>query len=199
MTRESEILAYRQQYKNLFNKYLRKYSKYGLDLDDIRSEMDIALIQAYEHFDESRGVDFGLCLSFWVKEALMKYSAKNKKIVSVNAAFVVKKDKTEDIKAWQDFEIMPESEAFTVKDDSIDIERSVYEKEIFRKIHQLLSGNELTVLLDRLNGKSLQDIGEKLGKSRERIRQIENAGLKRFTNKINHVTITKKEIKDADT
>ena len=51
MTRESEILAYRQQYKNLFNKYLRKYSRYGFDLDDIRSEMDIALIQAYEHFD----------------------------------------------------------------------------------------------------------------------------------------------------
>lgn len=186
MSRESEILAYQKQYKNLFNKYLRRYSGYGFDLDDIRSEMNVALINAYDHYDPTRGVEFGLCLSFWVKERLMKFSVKNKKIISAGAYSALKKDKSDSVIAWENFKITTEDEAFTIADSNVDIERSLYEKECITNIKKLLSSDKSKVLIGRLNGLTLEQLGNILGKSKERIRQICNEGLKEFTNKQNY-------------
>ena len=183
MSRESDILKLREQYKNLFKKYIRKYYNYGFDLDDIKAEMDIALIKAYDHYDASRNVDFGLCLSFWVRDALIRYSIKNRKIISPNCAFVVSKKDIAEIKDWRKSEFVAETEAYTIKDDNTDLERRVYEKEILNKIPKFLTTQQNEVIKGRLKGETLAILANRLNLSRERIRQVELAALKSLQNK----------------
>ena len=53
-------------------------------------------------------------------------------------------------------------------------------KSIKERIHEYLKENESRVILNRISGKTLEEIGETLNVTRERVRQIETGGFKKL-------------------
>lgn len=53
-------------------------------------------------------------------------------------------------------------------------------KSIKERIHEYLKENEARVILNRISGKTLEEIGETLNVTRERVRQIETGGFKKL-------------------
>ena len=54
-------------------------------------------------------------------------------------------------------------------------------KSIKERIHEYLKENEARVILNRISGKTLEEIGETLNVTRERVRQIETGGFKKLS------------------
>lgn len=137
-----------EMYLPLAYKVATDYAGRGIDLDDLRSAGISGLVRASRKFDPERGVPFGAYAKHWIKGeiiALFKKAARNP---------IARADSIEE---WNKQRVSECDEIVPAL--SLDLSK--------------LTSKERTVIEARSAEQSLQSVGEELGLSAERVRQIE--------------------------
>src|SRR5208283_1727985 len=173
------------------------------NLMDLIQEGNVGLMKAAKKFDPYRGYKFSYYASFWIKAYIMKFIMDNWKLVKVGTTQAQRKlffnlRKEKERLGAQGIEASPKllSHRLHVKEDSEDTHKSFLPSDDLPVDDQLADQEAKAILHDKLmlfgeqlKGKeavifdkrllsqdpmTLQEIGEKFGISRERVRQIES-------------------------
>ena len=144
-----------EQYLHLIKSIANKYKTFGVPLDDLIQEGMIGLLEAEKNFDESKNTKFSTYATYWIKKKIIK---------------AIEQEKKESL----------DSIEFT---ENITSEKVQNEPQIKKqiKLPDSIPENEKTVLELLFNEeKTLNEIAEFLGISRERVRQLKEKGLRRL-------------------
>lgn len=157
---------------------IRCAAKYRMSLpnlyEDLIQEGVLGLCRAMETFDESRGLKFLTYADYWIRGYMGRAARKENKYILV------------------DDERFLESKEFLRRIESEDLEEDMIKKDIQDKAYDALcqagvSTRDLDIVLSRYladTSISLQEIGDRYGISRERVRQIEERMVKRLKRKL---------------
>ncbi len=69
----------------LVRKYAVRFAKYGVPVEDLVQEGNLALLEAAERFDISRGVRFATYAVWWVRARLQEFVVRNRSIVRLGS------------------------------------------------------------------------------------------------------------------
>ena len=149
--------------------------RYGRDhpfADDLAQEACLGLMEAARRFDPSRGLAFGTYAGWWVRSKISGFMRRRKLRRKVDGAG-----------SFDDPDGPPEpadpASALRPLDILIADEAAERNVDLLQSALAGLTDRERTVLLRRAGGETLRTIGEALGVSKERVRQIETAALAR--------------------
>lgn len=136
---------------NVFNyKYYDKYNRFPTD-KEIALKLDISEKKVRE-------------IKHWVDQGI--YTSLNKTFSNENGI-------------GDELELID-----VIVDDSINFTEEIIDNEFMNYVYEVidsrLNEREKYILLENANGRSLKDIGNELGKTRERVRQINEASLKKI-------------------
>src|SRR6266699_2363948 len=183
-------------------KIASEYKNMGLPFEDLLNEGNIGLIEAAHHFDAARGTKFITYAIWWIRKSILKalsqhsamvripnYQLKKVRNVRNTERMLAKelgREAARDEKVGKDKDT-PISD-YLVDGRSVNPEDELIKNEsqvVIRMALRSLSDQEQTVIINRFGlegGRvfTLKEIGERLGVSRERVRQIENQAKKRL-------------------
>lgn len=189
MSKEKFVLTKQQQQlveenHNLIYKYM---SLYKLNMDDYYDILAIALCRAAKFYDSSKGSFSTLAFVCFNEECHKEYISQNtyKRMINNN---VLSLEYEYQVDGHED------SSDVTLKDsiaDVFDLEKSIEDKltiESIKKILATIKPKERYVFIELLKGRTLQDVGNEFGLTRERIRQVRNKVIKELKTKVNSRT-----------
>jgi len=177
----------------------RGYTGKGLSLPDLIEEGNLGLLRAVEGFDPAVGTRFSTYASYWIKQSIKRALINSAKTIrmpeEVGRVLGLQKKKLPIIKkairiynstpqtdqaetGWSLGEIVMDERLKTPEDELV--EHDVL-KSVMSMLH-VMDSREATVLrmrfgLDDHQPHTLKEIGEALGLTRERVRQIETEAL----------------------
>ncbi len=144
-----------KEYLPLVRSIATTYNKLGIPQEDLEQEGMIGLLEAADKYEEDKGAKFSTYATYWIKKYILAAVDKEKKY-SLNSTNLNE-------------EITKDKKVVTIKSDTnFDLPSDMPEDE--KKVLTLLFQDEFT----------LKEIAEKLGISRERVRQIKEKGLRRM-------------------
>ncbi len=143
----------------------------SLDFEDLYSEANIGLIKAAERFDASKGARFATFASYYVKDAMQKYAQKRSKVLSLSLDEI-------------DLDSEPILDSLCLEE--VDFDRNLILEELSKTLSQL-PNREREVLINKYGvfgraKSTLQEIGQKLGLTKQRVNQIEKQALNNCRN-----------------
>ena len=159
----------------------KQYQNQGLSLPDLINEGNLGLIKAAEKFDETRGFKFISYAVWWIRQSILQALAEQSRIVlkvsgrhiSVDAPFVEGEDNSL-------LDVL-------VNDDSPMADRSLVNESLAREIDRALSTltereKEIIQMFFGIGQQemTLEEIGDKFGLTRERVRQIKEKAIRRL-------------------
>ena len=162
----------------------KQYQNKGLSLPDLINEGNLGLIKAAEKFDETRGFKFISYAVWWIRQSILQAIAEQSRIVrlplnqvgSVNSMDAPFSDSEENSL----LDILPNT-------DSPDTDFELVMESLRNEINRaLLTLNERERhIIEAFFGinqpeMTLEEIGEKFGLTRERVRQIKEKAIRRL-------------------
>jgi RNA polymerase sigma factor (sigma-70 family) len=178
-------------------KIAKEYRSSSIGLEDLISEGNLGLIEAAERFDPSRGVRFLSYASWWIRKYMLRALERHAHLTSSPKPAAQGSDgdsparvERQRILSLGDFmqssgerdvietiasEAAPGPEARILATDLVQALVSVLHKLPEREREILVAHFGL----DGVPGRTLQEIGETLGLTRERVRQLERRALER--------------------
>jgi len=182
-------------------KEAKKYQNPNIEIRDLISEGLEGLVIAFEKYDPTRGYYFLSYANWWV-ESKIKKALKNKSgLIKIP---LNKQQKIKEIREFKDnLEVIPNKKPtneelsnftgslyFIEKHPSLDYmpdDRYSLEEKILNRVtlHNILNEMNVTkrerkILLNRMEGKTLEEIGRGCDLTKERVRQIEKRTLKKI-------------------
>jgi len=165
---------------SLVSRVVRRLHRGAAPLDDLLQEGTVGLLRAAERFDPDAGVRFMTYAVWWIRAYAAKYSREARSSVRPRSGEVARHDLSLDAPAGT-AEDEPwlhrlEDEAPGPEERSVAAERRARVREALRRLHARLDPVARDIVHHRLEHSSpatLQQIGERWGMSRERVRQIE--------------------------
>lgn len=151
---------------------IRRNTRLRLIQDDLLSDVFIGLMSACEMFDETKGFKISTYAHYWMEQAYSRGWMKRNRLIHVPIYALCEKVETPVVERMSDFF----SENIPCKEDDRDYERDEIISNAIKDALRFLSKKERQVIEMRLDGMSLQGIGDLMGLTKERIRQIETAG-----------------------
>jgi len=148
-------------------RWVEKDSKYipRVDLDDLFSEGFLGMTRAFEKFDPNRDVRFSTYARYWIYQYIIKYLNRFSSALTVPFIHNVVKDQDALGLALMSSSLRD----YLIVDPSI---KEQGKTELCLYLLSTLSNKKRYVVQQRLNGKTLQQIGGILGVSKGRVRQI---------------------------
>ncbi len=143
-----------------------------VDVDDLIQEGILGLLRATDTFDASKNIKFLTYASYWINCYIIRYIKKDSKYLPMNDQ--------------DQFLGNRESIKFTELEDKL-IYRELQEKTYDELTKSGVSTRDLDIVLSRYLSEdpcTLQELGDKYGVSRERIRQIEERMIKKIKQKL---------------
>ncbi len=236
-------------YLRLAVSYAKKYSSYGLPLDDLIHEGVLGIMHALEKFDISKDFRLSTYASWWIRASIQDYILKNWSVVKTGSTasqkalfFNLRKikqqisdvssdymgqkelDKVSEILNVKNLEVQnmesrlsggdvylnqridndSDNDLMSLLEDERKNPEEVFEdfsdgslkKEYIKKAISRLNEREKTIIMQRkLKEKSitLDELGQKLNISKERVRQIETKALEKLKNYILDISQQNKE------
>ena len=145
----------------------KQYQNQGLSLPDLINEGNLGLIKAAEKFDETRGFKFISYAVWWIRQSILQALAEQSRIVRLPLNQVGSLNKI--------------SKAFSIADRSLMNESLA--KEIDRALATLTEREcEIIKMFFGIGCQemTLEEIGDKFGLTRERVRQIKEKAIRRL-------------------
>jgi RNA polymerase sigma factor (sigma-70 family) len=165
--------------------HLPAYAKASQQDQDLLQEMSIQLLTALDRFNVEKGVKFSTYFCFYIKLAINKFYANGRRVIQIPYESYVNHIDWRPKVMWADKQLTNGKKSDTALSDQTywDILKidTNYEKEFknlelrmdFEKIKFRLKPQELQVVLWRMEGLTLEEIGQKLDVTQEYIRLIE--------------------------
>ena len=150
----------------------KKFAWTGLPLYDLISEGNIGLIRAAKKFDPDRGTKFITCARPWITQAIQQYVQNNnidKEFTNVDDYVFDNEQNSEMINA--DFE--DEVHNIQSRSNAIDELLSCLTKREYRVLQAYFG-------LNNVQEKTLDEIGEEMGLTQERVRQIKDESIEKL-------------------
>lgn len=163
----------------------------GVPLDDLISEGVIGLCRAIEKFDVSRRLRFTTYATWWVTHTIDRAVRDKGRMIRLPAHIGERTGR--DPTGSLDTPVGTEGgSAVTIGDlipgDDVDVIGRLEREETVRRALSVLTRRERVVIVGRfgLDGPAqrLEDIGERLGLTRERVRQIQNLAIEKIRAKL---------------
>ena len=173
----------------------KQYQNQGLSLPDLINEGNLGLIKAAEKFDETRGFKFISYAVWWIRQSILQALAEQSRIVRLPLNQVGSLNKINKAlqKFEQDNERMPSpdelAEILDIPRDKIADTlrvsgRHVSVDEEIERALSTLTERERDIVKDFFGigtqEMTLEEIGEKFGLTRERVRQIKEKAIRRL-------------------
>ncbi len=156
----------------LMLKFLHKQCRDWTKYDDAISHASARLVACINAFDVNRGFKFS---TYFVRSLILDMYRLNEKAMKREGRPRVFSSTDLSTDVDNDFmtEVIPDTRRLT---DNLTIDQ----REIYDQVMQFLSSREKDILLMRSGGKTLEEVGNVLGITRERVRQLEAAAMKRL-------------------
>src|SRR6476620_3781664 len=183
----------------------RSYTGKGLGLQDLIEEGNLGLLRAVEGFDPTMNTRFSTYASYWIKQSIKRALVNTAKTIRIPAYMVELLAKWRRASAKLQEELgrpptqeevarslnLPKKKLNIIK-KAIRVYNSAPQTDEADDLHHVLDllekmdKREATVLrmrfgLDDEEPKTLKEIGERLGLTRERVRQIESEALSKLS------------------
>lgn len=153
------------------------------DVEDLIQEGIIGLMRAIDKFDISKGTEFSTYIKYWVDKYIINHFKDTKKIKLPNWIYA---EKLQDEKGLSILSIDEELEGGN-RHEIVAIENKEIEllenREYLESLFRVLTDVEKRVIEGRMEGETLKKIGINIGKSQERVRQIEARAYKKLKHK----------------
>jgi RNA polymerase primary sigma factor len=186
--------------------YAKKYRGMGLGLLDLINEGNVGLIEAAKRFDPTRNVRFISYAVWWIRQAIIHalsqysriYNIPQKTRAEVARGMGISEEEADDLAVLEEKNV---SLSDRLSDDGLEVEDrisddlsppveyQIIKSSVQRQIRAMIGGldeKEAVVLklrfgLDDDRPRTLQEIGNELGLTRERIRQIEQKAMRKLS------------------
>ena len=172
----------------------KQYQNQGLTLSDLINEGNLGLIKAAQRFDETRGFKFISYAVWWIRQSILQALAEQSRIVRLPLNKVGSLNKIN--KAFsnleQEFEREPSADELLDVLENTSAPRTDLQLEYIESLRKEIE-RSLSTLTDRQKDvlkyyfgigvehpMSLEDIGEKFGLTRERVRQIKDKAINKL-------------------
>lgn len=162
----------------------KRHAKSGIPLHELIAEGNVGLIKAVERFDPKRGTRFSTYAAYWIRQAIQLAVQRLKRGAHAKAEV---KEESEEITPPRGRTVSLDALfALADSDSNVELEQSRVDLERVRQVIDQLGGREAEILRLRygLTPKStpltLDEIGKKLGITRERVRQIEERAIRKL-------------------
>ncbi len=166
----------------LITKVANRYRKVveNCDVDDLIQEGTIGIMKAIEKFDVNKGTEFSTYAKFWIDKYIINHFNNTKKIKLPNWIYAEKLQVERGISIVSiDEELEGKNRHEIIATENNDIEL-IEKKEYLEYLIKVLTDIEKIVIHERIKGFTLKKIGERMGLSKERIRQIEISAYKKM-------------------
>ena len=158
----------------------KQYQNQGLSLPDLINEGNLGLIKAAEKFDETRGFKFISYAVWWIRQSILQALAEQSRIVRLPLNQVGSLNKIS--KAFSKFE-----QDVLINDDSPIADRSLINESLAKEIDRALATltereSDIIKMFFGIGCQemTLEEIGDKFGLTRERVRQIKEKAIRRL-------------------
>ena len=172
----------------------KQYQHQGISLTDLINEGNMGLVKAAEKFDETRGFKFISYAVWWIRQSIMEALAVKSRIVRVplNQVGIAGKDgrstsidapiSEDDDNSLAD---MLSSDDDNARSDS-SLDRESMNLFISDLLKEVLNDREQRIITESFGigrmEKSLEEIADEMGMTRERIRQVKEKALRKIRN-----------------
>ncbi|MEN9797837.1 MAG: hypothetical protein RL653_1533 [Pseudomonadota bacterium] len=160
----------------------RKYAhRGGARLDDLIQEGNVGLMKAIEHFDSKKNVRFATYAVWWIRAYITRYLKDNRSQVrGGEAERGIMADFSLDVPVEDDGDITfldrLEDSAPTPDEQALSAEQDREVQEALQRVRRRIGDLGWDILQERLTQDkptTLEEIGQRWGVSRERVRQVE--------------------------
>jgi RNA polymerase sigma factor (sigma-70 family) len=145
-----------KDYYPLVKSIVNKYRNYGIPGEDLEQEGLIGLLEALDHFDESKGTKFSTYATYWIKKKIIQALNKENKL-KISGSEILEETISDEAPAVED-----------QKENEIRFPRDFPQPE--KQVLTLLFKSQL----------SLKEIAVAMDLTREKVRQLKEKGLRRL-------------------
>lgn len=184
----------------------KQYRDLGIDIEDLISEGNYGLLKAFEHFKWEKNVRFISYGKFWIKQAVLQLLNDSSRTIRLPVNIIqneLKNNKENAPSNLSEKRIMHQKvDLIEVSDKIDDTDIYIYGETEFSKNIQLVQN--ISKMLEYLDDRekeiikkyfgigceslNLEEIGEQMELTKERVRQIKGVALRKLRNNILEIT-----------
>ncbi len=148
----------------------RRYQGHGLVLADLIAEGQQGLMRAAVKFDPERGLKFSTYAVRWIRQGIQR-ALHYHHIIRIPVYLPRERWPTYSVRSLREG-LGRDADLETLKVLPGDLERLELYERALAHLRRLYSKRDVSIVLERMSGGKLWEIGERHGMSRERVRQI---------------------------
>jgi len=165
----------------------KHYTGRGLSISDLISEGNMGLLRAIDKFDETKDVKFISYAVWWIKQAMMEAIKKKKVLTMVEIDPTQSNDTVfeKNVSDEEDEILSKNDTSFSDREEEEKKELGITQKEVVGKLLKTLNNREREIIeyyygLGNNEELTLYEIGQKIGLTSERVRQIKEKSMKKL-------------------